>query len=429
MTAKRLNPCELEIDIFCKGLRIDTSCDLVHDARHFSRTRAGLGSGLEYIIPGEKGDKEMWANAPVEEDFAQTSPYLLVKEGEIYKVLQTKDDLAYNVVLPSEPKWYSQKTSFGNEMCRLGVLQGTYLGIYIDNSCGFWYYPDHLNCKFCTTGANVGVNEVAEKSVEEVVEVCLAAKEESGITFVHFNAGFHPDDSNLDKVAPYVKAVREQVGLLTGVQTSPSDNLWKYDWLVDCGADHFSFCYEFHNKEYFAKYLPGKEKLIGQETFFNAMKYTAKKLGKGSVSGEIIAGVEPIEDTLKAIDFITESGAFPTVCVFRPTIGADMEHYPSPPYDDMLRVMRHMYQACQRNGIPIGMAPNIEVSLIVNPEDASYLVDRNLAYYWYRAKLAVMRQGAKLVFAPKLRPHAIKGDPRDSSPYRPKEAKKAVAAA
>ena len=39
MAPKRLNPCELEIDIFCKGLRIDESCDLVNDARHFSRTR------------------------------------------------------------------------------------------------------------------------------------------------------------------------------------------------------------------------------------------------------------------------------------------------------------------------------------------------------------------------------------------------------
>ena len=96
-----------------------------------------------------------------------------------------------------------------------------------------------------------------------------------------------------------------------------------------CG---FSFCYEFHNPDFFAKLLPGKEKLVGQETFLRALEYTSKKLGKGACSGEIIAGVEPIEDTLRAIDYITGLGAFPTVCIFRPTIGTDMEHWPPPRY-------------------------------------------------------------------------------------------------
>ena len=107
----------------------------------------------------------------------------------------------------------------------------------------------------------------------------------------------------------------------------PTLDLWKYDWLSDLGADHFSFCYEFHNPEYFARLLPGKQNTVGQDSFFRAMEYTSAKLGKGAVSGEIIAGVEPIEDTFAAIDYITSVGAFPTVCVFRPVIGADMEDY------------------------------------------------------------------------------------------------------
>src|SRR3989304_5369022 len=44
---KKLNPAELETDLFCNGIKIDDSCTLESDARIFSRTRAGLGSGLE----------------------------------------------------------------------------------------------------------------------------------------------------------------------------------------------------------------------------------------------------------------------------------------------------------------------------------------------------------------------------------------------
>jgi hypothetical protein len=411
------NPGVLQVDLFCRGLRIDPSCTLEEDARGMSRTRAGLGSGLELCIPGPL--KDLWLNVPVEEDFAALSPYRLVKYGELgYRVVDDRLPApavpdpdrphGYPVRLPHEPEWYHDTTRSGTVMSRVGVLQGTYLGIYLSNSCGFWYHQPEAGCHFCTTGLNVGVNEVAHKEVEDVVDVALAAKRESGNTFVHFNSGFHGGDRDLDIVAPYVKAVKERVGALVGVQVVPSKNLEKYDRLIDLGVNHFSFCYEFHNPEYFARYLPGKARLIGQDTFFRAMEYVAGKLGKGSCSGEIIAGVEPIEDTLRAIDYITSIGAFPTVCIFRPTIGSAMEHLPSPDTGEMIRVMRHMYEACCRNGISIAMAPNIEVSLIVNPDDARYLTPRTWRTRLYEARLGLLRMLAGPYFAKELRPRGVR---------------------
>ena len=390
-----LNPCELEIDLFCKGMRIDPSCALEQDARFISRTRAGLGSGLEIVIPG--AIKDVWVNVPVEEDFAQQSCYRLVLDAGGYSVVDERQGFRYPIRIPAEPAWYTRKTSRGTPMHKVGVLQGTYLGIYISNSCGFWHHTPPLNCRFCATGLNVGVNEVAVKDVDDVVEVCQAAKKESEVTFVHFNSGFQTD-RDLDVAAPYVKAVKSRVGALVGLQLIPTLDFWKYDRLIDLGADHFSFCYEFHNHEFFARLLPGKEKLVGQETFFRALEYTSKKLGKGACSGEIIAGVEPIEDTLKAIDYITGLGAFPTVCIFRPTIGADMEQWPSPRYEDMLVVFRHLYEACRKNNIPIDVTPNIEVSLIVQPGDTRYLAPRNWGTQWYAVKMAVARRIARPYF-------------------------------
>ena len=408
---KQKNACELEIDLFCSGLRIDESCTLSGDARPIARTRAGLGSGLELVLPGTR--KDIWVNAPVEEDFVQSSPYVLVLDGAGYVIRDDRYGHLYEVRIPSEPEWYDQSTGAGTPMHKVGVLQGTYLGIYLSNACAFWHHQPSLGCKFCTTGLNVGMNEVVHKNVNDVVEVARAAKEESGITFVHFNSGYDGGGRGLDTVAPYVAAVKENVGLLTGVQVTPSKDLAKYDWLIDCGTDHFSFCYEFHNPEYFAELCPGKEHLVGgQQVFFDALEYTVGKMGKGKVSGEIIAGVEPIEDTLKAIDYITGVGAFPTVCVFRPTIGADMEHYPPPKYEEMREVMRYMWEACRKNDVPIGIAPNIEVSLIVNPDDARELVGNSLVNRMFDAKLAAMKLAAKPIIGRELAPHPVSGDPR-----------------
>jgi hypothetical protein len=112
-------------------------------------------------------------------------------------------------------------------------------------------------------------------------------------------------------------------------------------------------------------------------------------------------------------------GAFPTVCIFRPTIGAEMERHPSPGYEDMRVVMEYMWDSCRRNGIPVGVAPNIEVSLIVNPDDARYLPRRDMKWRMYELKLGALRQLAKPIFARELKPHPVRGDADHYPPGSP----------
>ncbi len=399
-----LNACELEIDLFCKGIRVPAGVDL-EGSRSISRTRAGLGSGLELVIPTRSRLKDrIWVNVPVEERFARQSPYVL--EGAPrrgYLVRDERDGTSYPVEVPGEPAWYSRATSRGVPMSRIGVLQGTYLGIYVNMVCTFWNYSPAVNCRFCTTGQNVGEHEVADKSVAEVVEVARAAKAESGVTFVHLNAGFQ-GTRGVQFAEPYIRALKEDVGVMVGAQLAPEKDFSRYDRLIDLGVDHISFCLEFIDPEWFARICPGKDKQLGQQLFFDAIEYCASKMPRGAVSGEIIAGVEPIEKTLEGIDWIAGKGAFPTVCIFRPTVGADMEDWPSPSYEDMRRVMTHVYDACRRNWIPIGAAPNIEVSIVVNPDDAALLAPRTARFYAYEAYRRAARLVAAPIFARRMRP-------------------------
>ena len=184
----RVNACELEIELFCRGLRL-ASDDVLEGSRGVRRTRAGLGSGLELVIPTASRLKpEIWMNAPVVEPFVQASPYLLEQGREGLEVLDERSGYRHPVRVPDIPAWYERTTSSGTLMSRVGVLQGTYLGIYINPVCAFW--DSSLQCRFCTTGQNVGGAEAAAKTIADVVETCRAAKEESGVTFVHLNGGF-----------------------------------------------------------------------------------------------------------------------------------------------------------------------------------------------------------------------------------------------
>lgn len=396
-------PVELEIELFCRGMRISEAA-----GRRITRTRAGLGSGLEIVIPATP--KDIWVNVPVLEPFAQSSPFLLEEQS----IVDTRDGAHYSIEIPPEPAWYSRSTSSGAEMSRIGVLQGNYLGIYVSARCLYWKSEIDAACKFCTTGKNVGTAEETRKKIEDVVEVARAAQQESGSIFTHFNTGYHYEDQDdreqmhgLRMCEPYVKAVREQVGGFIGVQAVPVPRrkFYEYDELIAAGTDHFSFCYEFEDPAWFARLCPGKAATLGQSAFFEAMEYTAGKLGRGRVAGEIIAGVEPIEATKRGIDRIVNAGAFPTVCIFRPTIGSEMEDVPPPDPSAMKDVFAYLHESCRRAGLPIGVLP-IEVSLVVQPEEAAALVKPRFADHAYRAKNWTLRQLAKPYVGWKMRPRS-----------------------
>ena len=101
------------------------------------------------------------------------------------------------------------------------------------------------------------------------------------------------------------------------------------------------------------------------------------------------------------------------------SVCSDMEDVPPPNYQDMLIVMKHAYESCRRKHIPIGIAPNIEVSLIVQPDDGRYLVPRNLNFYINEGLLRLKKFAAnKTIFKKELTPHAVLTDETDLSSYK-----------
>ncbi len=398
----RANASLLKLDLYCKGLRMADSCFIEEDGgRKILRTRAGLGSGLELILPGN-----MWTNVPVSEAFAAESPYVLEKIGGRYNLTWSGESIV-DVTLSPRPEWYDAHTTSGKVMTKVGTLQGTYLGVYPAKVCEYWLKkPERDNCKFCSVGLNLGVDDADEKSVNEVMEVVRAARRESGITYVDFNTGHYEGDTYLDILEPYIRRIKAEVGLLVGVQTPPHRDLKRYDKLREMGVNRVSFCFEIYDREKFIEICPGKHTEYGLDYYLEAIRYCATLGSKGPknepwvTNGEIIAGLEPAESSIAAIDWITSVGAIPTVCVFRPLKGTDLEDTPPPKTEEMVPVFRRLYEACMERGLPIGCAPNVHVSLVMLPEECRGLSDKS--FYWQRLKLAAMAKIFGMQFERKL---------------------------
>lgn len=400
----RANPGLLKLDLYCKGLRIDDSCHCDEDGgRGIMRTRAGLGSGLELVLPGG-----LWTNVPVVEAFAEKSPYLLRRRAGRYELLRD-GDLVTAVNLSPRPGWYSRRTASGKPMTRIGSLQGTYLGIYPAKVCEYWLAkPEKENCGFCSVGLNLGVDDADTKSVDEVLEVIHAARRESAITYVDFNTGHYAGDTYLDILTPYIERIKRETGLLVGVQTPPHHDLSRYDALKRMGVNRVSFCFEVFDPERFVTLCPGKHREYGLRRYLEAVEYCARLSrvpgpGPWVTNGEIIAGLEDPESSIRAIDWIAGVGAIPTVCVFRPLRGTDLEDLPPPDTEAMIPIFRRLYEACMEHNLPIGLAPDIHVSLVMLPEECRWLSDNPRRWWRREAKWKALARLYRWKFARDLR--------------------------
>lgn len=400
-TDVRKNPALLKLDLYCKGIRLDDSCLVEEDGgRKILRTRAGLGSGLELLLPSG-----LWTNVPVSEPFAKESPYVLKRAGGAYR-LHLDDHFLCDVDLAPKPGWYERKTATGKPMTRIGTLQGTYLGIYQAKVCEYWVEKTKVNCKFCSVGLNLGIDDADEKSLDEVMEVIWAARRESGITYVDFNTGHFAGDTYLDLLEPYLVRIKKELGLLVGFQTPPHRDLKRYDRLREMGLNRVSFCFEIFDRERFQDVCPGKNREYGLDHYLEAVRYCATLGRKGPrhepwvSNGEIIAGLEPPESSIAAIDWITSVGAIPTVCVFRPLVGTDLADAAPPKTEDMVPVFARLYEACMERSLPIGVAPNIHVSLVMLPDECRALSSRS--YPWQSLKLKAVTKAFRWQFSRRL---------------------------
>src|SRR5262249_34763812 len=185
-------------------------------------------------------------------------------------------------------------------------------------------------------------------------------------------------------------------GALVGTQPPPHHDLRRYEALRAMGVNRVSFCFEIFDEKLFREVCPGKDREYGLPRYLRAVEYCAR-IGRSRrgfdpwvSNGEIIAGLEPPASSIAAIDWITSVGAIPTDCVFRPLAATDLGDAPPPRTEDLVPVFRRLYEACMERNLPIGVAPNVHVSLVLLPEECRGLLDNPRKYWWKEMRLKAL---------------------------------------
>ena len=144
-----LRPVELEIELFCRGMRIDPSCDVEERRSPVSRTRAGLGSG-----PGDR------APGAAQADLGQR-PGRRALRGAFalpasWTCKATDRRRAERRLVPGRGPagagWYSRTDVFRHRDEPRRRPSGHLPRHLRLDPCLFWASKPSRACKFCTTG-------------------------------------------------------------------------------------------------------------------------------------------------------------------------------------------------------------------------------------------------------------------------------------
>ena len=57
-----------------------------------------------------------------------------------------------------------------------------------------------------------------------------------------------------------------------------------------------------------------------------------------------------------------------------------------------------MYEACMQNRIPVGLAPNLKISIVIQPDAGRYFLENRNKYKLTELKLAGMKVLVKQIF-------------------------------
>ncbi len=106
--------------------------------------------------------------------------------------------------------------------------------------------------------------------------------------------------------------------------------------LHDAGVKEVSINLEFGSDKAFAQFTPGKAGLIGRRRYFDCLEEAVKIFGAGNVQSLLVTGLEPVDETLWAVDWLAERGIIPVLSPFRPLPFTLLEKECPPEVNDVL---------------------------------------------------------------------------------------------
>ena len=328
-----------KLDILCLGIKRDDKglLDKLYSKQNPMDTKRTGNAGFQITLT----DWNLPLNVATYRGFTEKSPYIMVESGKKLFVKDTRTNEKYPVMLtPVHVDDYNKKVGANNIVGEYALVEGDACCIAsITNGCVF--FDMKKPCKFCAIGrenmsnsqsVHTKLSAERKQNLIEALKIIVANPKTKQVNLTGGNTLL--EDRGASQYHDFIMAIREvNKKIPIAIELCPPEQKVAkqvMEKLKELGATTIICNIEFWSDKVREELMPIKGK-IPKEDYFTAYKEAIKLFGKNNVVCGIIVGVEPLEETYKAVDVMAKLGVIPEIYPFKPNKGSQMEDYPTTP--------------------------------------------------------------------------------------------------
>lgn len=337
---------EYKLELLYYGISITKEC-----YNSLKKGKNGKINNDDYITT--KGlmialDNSIYVNA----NLNPNSPYSIDYDNEVH-ILKHKEDKICHVKITQPPDFALEEQSLpnGRLISELVNIHGDRIRIQPIQGCA-------NKCKFC----DINKYSYYLNSIEDLDNSVQYALKNVGFKHALISGGTPKEDNeNYSYLNEVYKYFGEKYGKeypidimlvprgLTIEENNEEGYLKLLKQLKEWKISGIYANLELYNDFYRKKYIPQKD-LVGKEKYFKFIKLAIEVFGKENVKSCIIIGLEPIEDSVKAVEELSKIGC---ITILSPYIPNDNETtFPKP--EVMKEVLLKSRQIVDKHGLELG---------------------------------------------------------------------------
>ncbi len=334
---------ELKTDCLVRGIHIPG-----HVEEALLRLNNQPLSVFEYPTTGGitlRLDERIYVNAPFHGAYAKSAKAVLdyvPDKNQFY--VKWRDQRFAAEILPL-PGYLNQRLSTGEYVSDMAMSHADRIRISPVKGCFF-------QCAFC----DAHLKPYHQHSTDKLMEALAVALADEKLPAAHvLISGGTPGPGDMHAQDDLYERIIRECPLSVDVMLAPRPNSVDIiDRLVSWGVNGLFVNPEIFDERIGKKIMPQKH-AIGRNIY---QKYIERAVGltggNGRVRALLIAGLEPVESTLKGTEWIARMGCDPVISPFRPAPGTPLEAVPGPGIEDITRIWDEASETAESFGVKIG---------------------------------------------------------------------------
>lgn len=193
------------------------------------------------------------------------------------------------------------------------------------------------------------------RPVDQILEALTVAMSDQALPARHvLISGGTPKPKDYAYFDDVCRAVISSAGVAVDIMMPPRRDTHFIESLAEWGIHSYSINLEVFDQEIARRLVPQK-RALGLEAYANSITRAVQCTGgNGRVRSLVLVGLEPLEQTLRGVEFLARLGCDPVLSPFRPTAEIPLFDYPPPNFELLERTYLEAREITERLGVKLG---------------------------------------------------------------------------